>query len=161
MTPRPNPKRPDKAREVTAHLSYHDVPPTAAVATIVEYNQPQRVARAVAGGLACWGLAIVTVFVPLGHFILVPAFAVAGPVVFLMRLVEGVSLLGARGPCPVCGTDQAYTEKGRLTVPHPVRCGHCRRPLQLTLTTVIDSTERAASDVRATFGAEVPETAPS
>lgn len=144
-----------KPREVPAHLSYHDVPPADAKALIVSHTEPQRVVRAIGGGLGCWGLAVVSVFIPLGHFFLVPAFLIAGPVLFVMRLVEGVSLLGASGRCPVCGVDQTFTEKGRLVVPHPVRCSACRRPLSLTLTTVAtDESRPATSAVRATLQPE-------
>jgi hypothetical protein len=142
-------------QEVPAHLSYHDVAPTAARAVIVSRTESQRVARAVGGGLACWGLALVSVFIPLGHFVLVPAFLIAGPVLFAMRLTESVSLLGARGPCPVCGVDQPFTEKGRLRTPHPVRCSACGRQLSLSLTTIaIDDARPALSGVRTTITQE-------
>jgi hypothetical protein len=142
-------------QEVPAHLAYHDTPPTHAKALIVTRTDAQRVVRAVGGGLACWGLALLSVFIPLGHFILVPAFLIAGPVLFAMRLTEGVSLLGARGPCPVCGVDQSFTEKGRLLTPHPVRCSACSRQLALSLTTVaVDDARPALAGVRATITQE-------
>jgi hypothetical protein len=122
--------------EAPAELRYYEKDSTAATAHIVSYNDAQRVGRAVTGGLTCWALAVLTVFVPLGHFFLVPAFLIAGPVVFYMRLLEGVTLRGAHGTCPACGVEQEFTETGRLLPRHPVRCSECRRQLELVVTPV-------------------------
>ncbi|MGH7743128.1 MAG: hypothetical protein ACRENS_14035 [Candidatus Eiseniibacteriota bacterium] len=104
---------------------------TAATARTVVRNQTERMMSAVLAGLKCWGLAVVSIFIPLGHFILVPAFLIAGPVVFLMKIAEDVSLKGAHGVCPMCGTEQEFTEQGRLLARHPVRCPGCGRQLEL------------------------------
>jgi hypothetical protein len=121
------------AIEVPAQLGYYETTSTPATARIVSYGDGQRVARAVFGGLACWGLAVLSVFVPLGHFFLVPAFLIAGPVIFFMRLMEGVTLRGAHGTCPKCGVEQEFTESGRLLPRHPVRCSACSRQLELVV----------------------------
>jgi len=123
----------DGPREAPAHLAYYDAPPTPAVATIVSYGKRRRIVRAVVGGLTCWVLAAVSVFVPLGHFFMVPGFLIAGPIVFLMRIAEGVSLRGARGTCPVCRQEQTFTERGRIAEPLAVRCSACGRELTLAL----------------------------
>lgn len=114
-----------------ATLEYYGHEPAAGEARIVRHANSARWMRAVLGGLACWGLALVSVLIPLGHFILVPAFLFAGPVVFLMRLSEDVVLQGAHGCCPVCGVEQEFTERGRLKPRHPVRCASCSRALEL------------------------------
>jgi DNA-directed RNA polymerase subunit RPC12/RpoP len=67
----------------------------------------------------------------LGHFVLVPAFLIAGPVVFFMKMAEDVSLEGARGICPMCGKEQEFAEHERLLARHPVRCPTCGRQLEL------------------------------
>jgi hypothetical protein len=119
--------------EVPAQLVYCDRVDPDARATIVSFNEAQRVGNAVISGLSCWGLAVVSIFVPLGHFVLVPAFLIAGPVLFFLRLAEGVSLLGARGKCPMCGREQDFAERGRLLTKHPVRCANCGRELELVV----------------------------
>lgn len=43
------------------------------------------------------------------------------------RLREHRTLLSLHGPCPKCGTDQAYAEVGRMKEPvHAVHCATCR-----------------------------------
>jgi len=132
--PRPTAAPKDAAAGVEtwpATLEYYGHDPAPGEARIVRHANSARWMRAVLGGLACWGLALVSVLVPLGHFILVPAFLFAGPVVFLMRLSEDVVLQGAHGRCPVCGVEQEFTERGRLKPRHPVRCASCSRALEL------------------------------
>jgi hypothetical protein len=119
--------------EAPARLEYYDKAPTSATARIVSYGKNQRITRATTAGLACWGLAALSVLVPLGHFILVPAFLLAGPVVFLLRLGEGISLRSTHGICPACAVEQEFTEHGPMLPRHPVRCSECGRQLVLTL----------------------------
>jgi hypothetical protein len=116
---------------VPARLVYADRTDPHAIARIIARSDRQRIARAVTSGLASWGLALVSLFIPLGHFILVPSFLIAGPVLFVLRMAEGVTLAGAEGVCPMCGTRQEFHESGRLLARHPVRCAACRRQLEL------------------------------
>ncbi len=131
--------------EVPAQLTYYERTPTPATARIVSYSDRRRVVRGVTGGLTCWGLALLSVFVPLGHFFLVPLFLIAGPVVLLMRLGEGVSLRGASGACPACGHVQTFGETGRLRERHPVRCVACGRELELVVSPVPGPAPAASS----------------
>ena len=121
----------ERVVEVPAHLAYGDRVTESAIARVVIRNDAERAMGAVIGGLTCWGLAIVSVFVPLGHFFLVPGFLLAGPVVFFMKMREGVSLRGAHGVCPMCGKEQEFVERDRLAARHPVRCAGCGRQLEL------------------------------
>ena len=47
------------------------------------------------------------------------------------RLNERATLLSLRGPCPKCGTEQDFTELGRMRFPHTVTCASCRWELTL------------------------------
>jgi len=47
-----------------------------------------------------WGLALVSVFIPLAHFILVPSFVLAGIVTALVRSREDRRLILLRAPAP-------------------------------------------------------------
>jgi hypothetical protein len=117
--------------EAPARVEYGDRVQQGAKVRVVVRAEAQRVRRAILGGLTCWGLAVLSVFVPLGHFILVPSLLIAGPVIFFMRLAEGVSLEAAHGQCPMCGCEQDFSERGRLFARHPVRCSTCGRELDL------------------------------
>jgi hypothetical protein len=46
------------------------------------------------------------------------------------RLAEHRTLLWLHGPCPRCGTEQDFTELGRMRAPHMVQCSNCRWSLQ-------------------------------
>jgi hypothetical protein len=54
---------------------------TIGIAQIQEWNQKERLKRALKTLGISWGLAIVSVLIPLAHFILVPGFLLAGPFV--------------------------------------------------------------------------------
>lgn len=52
---------------------------------------------------ALWGLAVVAVFIPIAHFVLVPGLLLAGPVLAVLRYRAGEVVEGACGECPTCG----------------------------------------------------------
>ena len=60
--------------DVRALLTAFGAAPTRARATIVVQGAGRRMARALAGLGACWGPAVVSIFVPVAHFVLVPTF---------------------------------------------------------------------------------------
>lgn len=66
------------------------------------YTSADRTKRAVLAWVGCWVAAFLTFFIPIAHFILVPAFLVAGPVMFfsLSRQVE--ALEKTVSVCPRC-----------------------------------------------------------
>lgn len=119
------------AVEVPARLAYHGCPSTAAVARVVEHARPRRITAALRILGLCWLIAAATVFVPLGHFFLVPAFLIAGPVLAAQKLVEARTLVGARGECPGCGHVQTFEDRGRLGERFSLRCAECRREIFL------------------------------
>lgn len=87
-----------------------------------------------AGTLAtCWALAVVAVFLPLLHFILVPGLLLLGPALAWARLHEDSTLLGVDGACPACAAplrealSQPWRERTLL------RCHACSRQLTLVL----------------------------
>lgn len=93
----------------------------------------ERLLRA-AGTLAtCWALAVVAVFLPLLHFVLVPGLLLLGPALAWARLREERTLLGVDGACPACAApvrealSQPWRERTLL------RCDACSRQLTLVL----------------------------
>ncbi|HEU4451486.1 MAG TPA: hypothetical protein VFR81_00460 [Longimicrobium sp.] len=43
-----------------------------------------------------------------------------------VRLMEHRTLVALHGACPKCGTEQAFSELGRMRQPHKVTCASCR-----------------------------------
>lgn len=117
--------------EMPARLTYLGRPDTEARVRVRPLDSRTRTARALRALGACWGLAVVSVLVPLLHFVLVPAFLIAGPVFAVQRLGERATLLGARGDCPGCGAPQEFTLALAPAPQVPLRCEACGRRIQL------------------------------
>lgn len=64
------------------------------------YNPADRTTRAITALIVCWVIAGVTVFIPIAHFFLVPAFLIAGPIVGFSRYKQQDSKDRVEGTCP-------------------------------------------------------------
>jgi hypothetical protein len=115
-------------------LSGYHGRPTLGTVTIRTFDREQRVRRAVAGLGKWWGVALLAVFIPVAHFVLVPGFLGYGAWQFFQRLGTAELATAARGTCPDCGTEQALDLPPRWRTPQAVTCGHCSRGLRLTST---------------------------
>lgn len=120
-----------RERTLAAALAYHGHADAPAALRVRDWVPPERTARAVRALATCWGLAVLAVFLPVLHFVLVPSLLVAGPVVALSRLRERCTVLGASGTCPACGAAQAFAVSGALREVTPVRCDACGRAISL------------------------------
>ncbi len=109
---------------------YHGAP-TAAQLLVVSFDPGQRMRRAVKGLAGFWGAMVVSVFIPIAHFVLVPSFFGIGVWQFVRRLRRHQLVRGARGACPDCGTVQDFELTSGLRFPQGVQCRACRRGLTL------------------------------
>lgn len=117
--------------EIPAEIRYIGHAPKPAVALVRVHDRPARTARAAKAWLATWGFAIAAVFIPLLHFVLVPALVIAGPLLGMARLAERATLVRVTGACPACDRALALAIKGKLVETVPFRCEGCGRPLEL------------------------------
>jgi hypothetical protein len=108
---------------------YHGAP-TPATLLVATFDRSERLRRAFKGLAGFWGAMVVSVFIPIAHFVLVPSFLCIGVWQFLRRLRTGELVRGAHGSCPDCGTEQDF-ELGSSGVPQSVTCGRCHRGLTL------------------------------
>ncbi len=98
---------------------------TQGIVWIQEWNQKERLRRALKALGISWGLAIVSVLIPLAHFILVPAFLLAGPFV-AFRIYQVVSTIaGGTGNCPNCEKEFTIV-KASLKWPIHDLCSACQ-----------------------------------
>lgn len=111
---------------------YHGDPTPGSV-TIHEFTSEERVRRALASLGKWWGVALLSVLIPVAHFVLVPSFAAYGVWQFFQRIGTAQLASDARGTCPDCGTEQPLELAARWRAPQPVTCRHCHRGLRLTL----------------------------
>jgi hypothetical protein len=120
------------AVDIPATLTAFGASPAQATATVLSQAPGERVARTAAALGACWGLAIVSLFIPVAHFILVPTFVIAGIAVAVLRMREDTRLLGVRGTCPRCGQEQHFEVGGRFAPSRSLDCPTCHNTLTLT-----------------------------
>jgi hypothetical protein len=116
-----------------ARFSYPDRPGSEVAVRVRRRDGPARLARAAKTLAACWGLAVVAVFLPLLHFILVPGLLVLGVALGWSRLREAHSLIDAEGPCPACDARQHFDLGRPWRERTMLRCDACGRPLELDL----------------------------
>lgn len=105
---------------------------TAATVLVVSYDRARRVRRALRGLGTWWGAALVSVLIPVAHFVLVPAFFFFGVYTFARRLTTDQVALSGRGTCPDCGREQALDVAGRWSLPRTTSCRYCQRGLRVT-----------------------------
>lgn len=120
----------DATRRQLLSLSGYHGDPTAAALVVTTFDRGQRMRRAVKGLAGFWAAMVVSVFLPVAHFVLVPSFFIAGIWQFLRRLKTSEVVGGARGRCPDCGAEQDF-ELGSARFPQGVQCRSCHRGLTL------------------------------
>lgn len=78
-----------------------------------------------------WVLALVTLFIPIAHFVLVPTFLIAGPVVAFKRYAMKSALEKAGGKCPACGQEVTIPLEPGDRLPKRTYCPACNKPIRL------------------------------
>jgi hypothetical protein len=76
-----------------------------------------------------WAAALVSVFIPVAHFLLVPGFFLAGLYLLFHNLRVQTSVTAATGVCPDCGREQEFEISGNWNPPHRLTCSGCQRSL--------------------------------
>ncbi len=102
---------------------------TAGVATVTTFDRAERIRRAVKGLAVAWGAALVSIFSPVAHFLLVPGFALAGVFVFTKRIRTGEVTESIHGTCPNCGHEQDFDSSSDWRLPMHLTCANCSRLL--------------------------------
>jgi hypothetical protein len=70
---------------------------------VEHWGNSARLIRAAKSWAVLWGLAVVSILIPVAHFLLVPGFLVAGPINAVLRYRQKSGVLTGEGPCPSCG----------------------------------------------------------
>jgi len=84
--------------------------------------------------LATWGLAAATIFIPIVHFVSVPALLLAGPLVgFLIYKLHlgAVDIVTKDAICPAC-TQPLALEIAEAAWPLAAKCPRCGAALSIT-----------------------------
>lgn len=89
------------------------------------FTQQERFGRSLKILAMCWGAAIVSIFLPIVHFFLVPALFLAGLIVPGFVYYKESLILGGEGSCPKC-KHPLHIEKGSNQWPLTDLCTDCR-----------------------------------
>ncbi|MEK6577722.1 MAG: hypothetical protein AABZ55_00720 [Bdellovibrionota bacterium] len=94
------------------------------------WNKKDRIARAIKAWFFCWLAAVLSVLIPILHFILVPAFFFSGPIVAFIFYHQEEILLGGRSRCPACSVDFAIAKMDPHFPLHDI-CSHCQESVRI------------------------------
>jgi hypothetical protein len=117
--------------QIPITLRFWDKPPTEGTAVILERNFAQRTTRALIQLLIFWGLALVSLLIPIAHFVLVPGFLIGGVYAAYRKVQEERTLLTVSAPCPRCESDQKFAPNSRFEPGMKLQCPGCRNDLVL------------------------------
>jgi hypothetical protein len=105
---------------------------TEAVLEVDELSAGRRIGRALKGFGAWFAAAVVCVFIPIAHFVLVPGCLLGAFVVLVLRLRTRSLVVGAHGTCPDCGAEQDLDVLGPWRgEARSLACRACHRALEL------------------------------
>jgi hypothetical protein len=123
----------DPAATCPGTLSFFGFADTRAQVAVVRHAHADRLKHAVLALAACWGIAALTVLIPIAHFVLVPAFFVLGIVLFAKKLGEHATFVGLTGTCPRCQATGPFEVSGRAKARAAAQCGSCMNQLGLSV----------------------------
>lgn len=99
-----------------------------------EWTSKEKIRRALKTLGLMWGLAVLSIAIPIAHFILVPGFFLAGPIAALIIFGRENVILGGIGTCPDCrevfDISKSKPQKSLKDV-----CSHCHHQVFVKLDT--------------------------
>lgn len=110
--------------QIEVHLT-SDSKTRQGIAFIREWDKKGRIKRALKTLAICWGLMIISILIPIAHFILVPSFLILGPFLAFKVYRTQSMLIGGTGKCPHCDHD-FLIEKSHLNWPLHDLCSFCQ-----------------------------------
>jgi hypothetical protein len=116
---------PSVERDVPVRLHVFGLPRMPGVALVRERDPGERTTRALKAAGICVGLAALSVFLPIAHFVLVPGFLLAAPIFAIRRLRERASIVALRGTCPRCQAERTFEAKGAFGPSLRTSCPVC------------------------------------
>ena len=120
-----------EGRALEVEVSARDLEPLQGTIYSKELTVTERRKRAMKGLVLCWLLAFLSLPIVFLHFILVPAFLLAGGVLFAIKMREGVLVLGGVIPCPSCGESCDVAPQAQQW-PMGLNCGACGKGLDFS-----------------------------
>jgi len=95
------------------------------------YSAADRTRRAIFALVGCWVIAACSVPIPIAHFVLVPSFLIAGPVLAFLRLKMGESKENVVGICPRHNGEVTIKLENTDEIPRYTYCPECSGSLKI------------------------------
>jgi hypothetical protein len=99
---------------------------------IQTWTSAERWKRSLKASGLCFGFALISILIPGLHFILVPGFLIACPLVGFYMYQQEQMIISGQGPCPECGA-VLMVAKRRPRFPIHDLCTSCQLEVKLTL----------------------------
>lgn len=97
---------------------------------IIEWNSRERLIRAAKVLALCWGIALITIPIPMVHFVVPPIMLLVGPFLFYVNYKQENGVAGGQGTCPSC-SQKFDVVSGKLRWPIFEICNHCKSHVRL------------------------------
>lgn len=98
---------------------------------VTSYDSRDRTIRALKTLGLFWGLALVSVPIIVAHWVLVPGFLIAGPVMAWRKYGVLQTAGGAHGTCPACAKEMQILLEPEDELPKRTYCPMCNAPIEL------------------------------
>jgi len=122
----------NQVNEIRVRVTGYAPQSTEALVHLEFVDSTRRIGRAWGSFGMFLALAIVSVLIPVAHFLLVPGFLIAAFASLAMKLGATTRILSARGTCPDCAVEQDLDLPGAWRLPRDITCRGCQRRLTLT-----------------------------
>lgn len=95
---------------------------------VKEFTSREKTIRALKALAAFWGAALLSILIPVFHFVLVPGLFIVGVIMGNVKRKQQIEITDARFPCPECKKDVVFK---KLSGNWPIRqtCPHCSSQL--------------------------------
>ena len=117
--------------EDRAYLTVFGAPPSPVAVRVRALGPGRRAARALGVLAATWGLAALSVLIPVAHLILVPGLLLAGPLLAYLRFRASRVVTAVHGACPRCGVEQDFRPPKPWGSSMTTECPRCLNRLVL------------------------------
>lgn len=97
--------------------------------------------RALKTLLIFWSIAVICVFIPIAHIVLVPSFLIGGYIAAKRRWKTAEEGIDASGSCPACENDICIKLDKNADLPQWHDCPECNDPLELQAATDHDASQ--------------------
>jgi len=97
------------------------------------YDSSERMKRALTMLFGCWLAAGVSVFIIIAHWVLVPGFLIAGPILAVGRYRQLEALENVECTCPQCSNKVIYPLEANDKLPKWTYCSSCDKGVKIEL----------------------------